>query len=647
MKNHFNFSLFTIDLVMISWLTKVNVVAFLLLSVVNLGQGREPFTADDLWDWHSASDAQISSDGRRIAYVEELKDRQSDAAWSNLWLATADGRLRQRLTEGPWRDDWPRWSPDGERIAYRSNRTGGAGIRVRRLDSGADSAVVAATPDSLAWSPDGRSIAFTAWVPRTTAADWAPPAILPHLASGIAGSEELFIVPAGGGAARQITHDSFVKRGSPVWTPDGRWILNAAERAPDAASPLEGAELYAVQVADGSVRRLTEHPGPDENPVVSPDGAKVAWIRAETRPAGYAIRKLYVMNADGSRVRALTGSLDRNVVAPQWSSDSRTVYFLADDQGSTHVYLARNDGTVRQVTNRVERLRGFSLADNGRAATVRWAATDAGSVVTFAVDLPGGVTTVAAPNDALLAGRDIGPVEELRFESAGKNLQAWLTKPLRMEPGRRYPLLLDVHDDPRAMCGPEFGLRAQILAARGLLVLCVNPRGTPGYGEDFGNLLSTRFPGDDFDDLMRGVETAAARPDVDPQRLMLAGGLLAAWAIGHTDRFRAAVARHPIAEWVSGVALAPDGFRRAAAWMGAMPWDDPDQYVKHSPLFSASSFKTPTLVIAGESDPGAEELYFALQARKVDRALVHIPGDGKPGTAVLELETILAWLARF
>ena len=134
--------------------------------------------------------------------------------------------------------------------------------------------------------------------------------------------------------------------------PDGQWILNSAARAPDPSQPLEGAEIYGIHVTDGEVRRLTEHAGPDEDPLPSPDGARIAWIAADARPPAYAVRKLWVMGVDGNRRKVLTGSLDRDVRHPQWSSDSRTVYFLADDRGATHVYAARNDGTVRQVRPR-------------------------------------------------------------------------------------------------------------------------------------------------------------------------------------------------------------------------------------------------------------------------------------------------------
>jgi dipeptidyl aminopeptidase/acylaminoacyl peptidase len=206
--------------------------------------------------------------------------------------------------------------------------------------------------------------------------------------------------------------------------------------------------------------------------------------------------------------------------------------------------------------------------------------------------------------------------------------------------------LLVIQDAPRRMCGFEFQLRAQMFAARGYLVLCANPRGTPGYGEEFGNLIHSRFPGDDFDDLMRGVDLVLAKGYADPQRLSVFGGVLAAWAIGHTSRFHAAVARRPVADWVLDVATAEDGYRRAAAWMGAMPWDNPEQYMKHSPIFFAQNFKTPTLILAGERDPASDELYFALRARKVDSALVRLGDASPPSRMILEMESVLAWIGR-
>ena len=605
----------------------------------------QPFSLDDWWAVRAASEPRISADGSRVVYVEAWTEREWDAFRSNVWTVSVGGQNRRQATRGPWRDFSPRWSPDGARIAYLSDRGGKTQIRIQRPDTGQEVEIPSTQPPlSVVWSPDGKWLAFTAPVPAAAAPPaWAPSELLPLLRSKAASHLQVFVVPSEGGAARQLTAGNLDHSGEPVWMPDGRSILTSA--APGNA--LEGAEIYAVRVADGARKQLTERPGPDESPVASPDGSKIAWVAREAAPRSYTIRKLYVMNADGSRVKVLAGALDRDVRCPQWSSDSRTVYFLADDHGATYVYAARNDGNVRQVTREQQRLSHFSLADNGRAVAVRSTATSADEVVAFPVDVAGETVRLAAPADDLLAARDIGRAEEVRFSSGGKTIQEWVLKPPGFDAAKKYPLLLDIDDAPRRMCGPEFRLRTQVLAARGYVVLCANPRGTPGYGEEFGNLIHSRYPGDDFDDLMRGVDAIVAKGYVDPKRLTVAGGLLAAWAIGHTDRFAAAVARRPVADFVTHVALAPDGLARAAALMGALPWESPEQYTKRSPLFYAQSFQTPTLVIAREPDPESEELYFALQARKVESELVRMRGQVTPGQALLELEATMAWLGRF
>jgi acylaminoacyl-peptidase len=192
------------------------------------------------------------------------------------------------------------------------------------------------------------------------------------------------------------------------------------------------------------------------------------------------------------------------------------------------------------------------------------------------------------------------------------------------------------------MYGTEFQFRAQIFAARGYVVLCANPRGTPGYGETFGELLHTRFPGDDADDLLHGVDFVVSKGYIDDKRIAVAGGLVAAWLIGHTDRFSAAVTTRPTVDWTADVLLSPDGALRAKNWMGGWPWEDPDQYLKHSPVFFAPNFKTPTLVLAGDRDLESEELFAALRLRNVKTEMARL-GD-KPSERVMALEATLAWL---
>jgi dipeptidyl aminopeptidase/acylaminoacyl peptidase len=577
--------------------------------------GREPFAAKDLRVWRTASDPRIRADGKWAVYVEAAGDGRS-----NLWVASADGRERRQWTDGSWRDRSPRWSPDGERIAWISDRGGNAHVRVRRFDSTAEVEIRSeAAPVALAWSAEGEAIAFTAQVDAAKAPVWAPADALPFLRRA-APVAQVFVVPSAGGTPRQVSRAGTGCASEPSWSLDGKVVVAACDGA-----------LVALDARGGAAKRLTTEPGLYEAPIVSPDGARIAFLRTDRKPQSYVVRKVWVMNADGSRARALSGSLDRDARAPQWSSESRTVYFVADDRGATHVYAARNDGTLRQVTNKAERLAGFSLADNGRAVSVRSTATEGGDVVTFTVDSITQPVTLAAPNERLLAERDLGGVEEMSYASEGRTIQAWLVKPASFDASKKYPLLVDVADDPRRMYGVEFQLRAQMFAARGFVVLCANPRGAPGYGEEFGSLLRTRNPGDDFDDLMRGVDTAVAKGYVDGQRVAIAGGLVAAWAIGHSTRFYRAVARRPIVDWTA----APE---RAAEALGVMAWEDPELYVKRSPIFAAQNFRTPTLILAGEAEAQSEMLYEALRARGVEAAML------RAADPVVELETVAAWL---
>ncbi|HTS65934.1 MAG TPA: prolyl oligopeptidase family serine peptidase [Candidatus Acidoferrales bacterium] len=434
-------------------------------------------------------------------------------------------------------------------------------------------------------------------------------------------------------------HENACRESLPRWSPDSRqlayvsdgqiWIVGVSRPlarlasppltlswSPDSSAltyvlrePGRDPEMYAVPVGSGAPRRIAHHPGPDLSSLPSPDGSRIAWVSRDAKPQSYVIAKLHVANADGSRAKVLAGALDRDVTHIQWSSDSRTIYFLADDRGATHVWSARADGSVRQVTTARERLTGFSLADNGRAVAVH----PDGEIFTFPVDVAGAPSTLASPNADLLAARITSPPEEIRFPSDGRTIQGWIVKPPAFDRARRYPLILDVQDAPRRMCGVEFSLRTQILAARGFVVLCANPRGTPGFGEEFGNLLRARDPGDDFDDLMRAADYLVAKGLADPARIHIIGGLLAAWAIGQTDRFRSAVAVDPVVVYGGGPL--------------------------RSPINYADNFRTPTLVIDTGVGPGASALYSALQARRIDTELLTL--SGAP-----QLESILSWLTR-
>ena len=588
-----------------------NVLA-LLFAAAGACAGRPLAAPADFWLWRTAADPRISPDGSWVIYAEGWNDRAQNASFSNLWMISTDGRQRRPFTQGEVRDSSPRWSADSSRIAWISAHDGKTEILVRRADSRPGTAATAIStaglqPLALAWSPDGQSLAFTAEVPpRSPAPAWAPPSFAGLIEPRPRPTTQIFVVLAGGGAPRQLSASPLDFTGEPAWMPNGQSLVCAGR----------GGEIFSLPLTGGAPRQLTrnsEGAMVNRDPVPSPDGSRIAYTAAAAGRQYYAVRHLRVMNADGGRDRLLAGTLGRDVRHPQWSNDSRTIYCIADDRGVTHVYAARNDGSVRQITSRPERLHGFSLADNGRAATIRSSTTESAAVFTLDTATPAGGWTLIDVNQQLLAERDWGAVEEMPFDSAGRSMQAWLVKPPQFDPARKYPLLLDISDAPQQMQGGAFDLRAQILAAAGFVVLLVNPRGTPGYGEEFGNLLETQIPADPASDLEAAVSRALTNSYIDPARVTVCGGPLALWLVDHKSHFAAAVIR---------------GLSQSA-----MPF-----------VSLSANFKTPALVIAGPHDPAAEMIFLFLQQGRINSTLLHLPTG--PTSNAVEMSATLAWLAR-
>jgi len=357
------------------------------------------------------------------------------------------------------------------------------------------------------------------------------------------------------------------------------------------------------------------------------------------------------------------------VRSPHWSWDGKTIYFLVEDHGNTQLYSADPEsGAVKAVTDGVQQLgtggggEGFTLANNSMIATVRSTPNEPGDVVLLPGYRQAAPARLTQVNESLLSQYQLGPVEEFTYDSFdGKNMQGWIIKPPNFDPSKKYAFILDIHGGPHAMDGVSFKHEFQIQAAHGYVVLYMNPRGSTGYGEEFGNIIHTHYPGDDYKDLMIGVDKMVEKGYIDPKKLCVTGGsgggLLTAWTIGHTDRFAAAVSQYPVTDWITQAGTADGGYTHAALWMKTLPWDDPKQFIEHSPIFYAKNFKTPTMVITGEADrrtpiAESEELYFALKAQKVPAVLVRVPDEshgirGHNSHYIDKIEYILAWMEKY
>jgi dipeptidyl aminopeptidase/acylaminoacyl peptidase len=289
------------------------------------------------------------------------------------------------------------------------------------------------------------------------------------------------------------------------------------------------------------------------------------------------------------------------------------------------------------VTRGVQQFASMDIGPGGRVVAVRSAPKDPPDLVTFTAAQPEPAARLTAVNDSLLSTRKLGDFEEIWFKSFdGQDVQGWIVKPPDFQPGTKYPMILYIHGGPHSMYGVGFNHEFQTHAANGYVVFYSNPRGSTGYGQTFGNIIQHKYPGDDFKDLMAGVDAVIAKGYVDDRKLAVTGGsgggLLTAWVVGHTTRFAAAVSQYPVINWHSFVGTADGGYRMGWRWFEKWPWEDPNDYMQRSPLNYAGNVTTPTMIICGEEDwrtpiEQSEQFFRALKIRKIDTELVRIPDE--------------------
>lgn len=645
----------------------------------------------DVFQLEWVSDPQISADGQKIIYVRNYNDVMADQSFSNLWIVNFDGTNNRPLTSGNHNDFSPRWSPDGKRILYKSNKDGSVQLYARWLDNGAEAKLtnLKKSIGNTVWSPDGKLIAFNSFVEDAPAslttlpsppsgAKWAPsPKYIDDMTYRSDGAgylkegySQLFVLSTDGGTPRQITTGKFHHRGDFAWSADSKSILVSANRHDNAEFDPANSEIYQVTLQDNAIKALTSRQGPDSNPVVSPDGKLIAYIGFDDTYQGYQTTNLYVMNRDGSSPKQVIQSLDRDIDNIQWDADTKGIYFQYDDLGNTWIAFTDLAGKVSNLANNVGGLTldrpyaggTFTVSANGRFAFTL-SKPDHPSDLASGTKGTADIRRITKLNDDLFQQKKLGKVEELWYTSSvdGKKIQGWIIYPPDFDPTKKYPLILEIHGGPFTNYGSRFTAELQLFASKGYVVLYTNPRGSTSYGAEFGNLIHHNYPSQDYDDLMSGVDAVVAKGFIDDKNLFVTGGsgggVLTAWIVGHTNRFKAAVVAKPVINWYSFVLYSDNPGFFYKYWFPGLPWDHVDHYMKRSPITYAKNVKTPTMLLTGEVDyrtPMAEteQYYAALKLNHVETAMVRIQEAShgiadRPSNQINKAGYILGWFEKF
>ncbi len=669
------------------------IAASLLVSPA--ASGADPLTLIDAFALEYASSPQISPNGKQVIYTRNSMDIMTDRVRGRLWTIDTDGKNHRPLLPDSVDASGATWSPGGRRIAYVQSVESGSQLVVRWIRNGETARVaqLSRSPGSITWSPDGRQLAFTMFVPQAArpfvslpkppkGAKWAKPARVidqfHYRADGRGylerGFTHIFVVPSDGGTPRQITSGPYNHSGRLTWTADGKRIIFSATRVRDAARQPRRSDLFAVSTVDGHIERLTTRVGPDHMPTVSPDGKWVAYLGFRDRAKSYHNDELTLLSLEDrqSKPTRLAASLDRAPWTVRWSADSSGLFLQYDDQGVTKVgfvSLDKPDAVAAVATNvggttigRPYASGTFSVSEKGIVAYTQTRPEYPSDVAIARHGKPS--ARITHLNTDLFSHRQLGRTTPIRYKSSfdGKEIHGWVVTPPGFDPATAArnprPVMLEIHGGPFANYGERFSFEIQLYAAAGYIVLYTNPRGSTSYGQPFADLIDHNYPSEgDFQDMMSGLDVLIERGWADPKQQYITGGsgggILTAWVVGKTGRFRAAVAQKPVINWHSFIGVTDAYASISRYWFHHMPWEEPAKYLARSPISLVGKVSTPTMLLTGEDDhrtpiSESEQFYQALKLRGVDTMMVRVPGAShgivaRPSRLMVKVAHVLKW----
>lgn len=638
---------------------------------------KRKITVDDIYRIQNVRDPRVSPDGQWVAYVVSKADQKQDRSDSDVWMARIDGDGRDaiRLTSSDKSESTPRWSPDGRYLAFLSARDGKS--QVWLLDRRGGEAVKLTDEkqgvNTFVWSPDSTRLALvmTDPDPDEAATDKAgddekekpKPIVVRRLFFKRDGEgfltdrrDHIYVFDIASKKTTQITSGPYDDR-SAVWSPDGRSLAFVSNRTEEPDSNVN-TDIFLVPAAGGEPKAVVATPVAEGSPAFSQDGRWLAYI-AEGDPKNiwYDTNNVAItdLGSPGAAPRVLTDGVDRNVGAPRFAPDGRSVLLLLEENGLTHLSRAPvGGGALAQVTSGHD-ISGYDIAGDA-IVVLESRATYPNEISRVTA---GGLARVTRVNDAWLEEVMLAPVTRFRSRSSdGADIDAFLTMPPDQPEGKNLPTLLRIHGGPVSQYTEGFSFEWQLFAANGYAVVSANPRGSSGRGSAFSREIFADWGNKDYLDVMGAVDHVIAMGVADPARLGVGGwsygGILTNYVITKTDRFKGAISGasevnylanfghdHYLIEWEAELGL---------------PWRNTDLWIKLSPYYQVDKVTTPTLVMCGQEDwnvplINSEQLYQALRRLGVPTELVIYPGEGhgisRPSFQKDRYERYLAWYDKY
>lgn len=680
--------------------SRLSVAAAMLLSLtssINAVADNSPassryFEAEDIFALEYATDVQISPDGSKIVYVRASNDIMTDSTRNSLWLLDVRSGIQTPLFADQFNYSQPRWSPDGKQLAFISDSSGSRQLHLHWLAENRTAKLsdLRHSPANLTWSPNGKHLAFTMNMPAAPAAvqqsvkrvkkpngaKWSESATVYDRVRYQADGQgflkpqfrQIFLLPASGGTARQLTQGDFNYGSDLSFTPDSTALVFAANLDAEWEYQPRDANLYQLDLITEQLTALTSMPGEESEPVFSPDGKQLAFLWQSNALVPYSNSKLKVLNLANKRIDDIAADFDRSIASPNWLSNSSFVVQY-DDQGLRKLASLTAKGKLTDLTASLGGVSqpqpylsgSYTVSDNGVIAYTHGTSVRPSDV---AVLQKGKNRVLTALNDDLLGHKKLAQVNEIKYKSSfdGEEIHGWYMTPPDFDPTKKYPLLLEIHGGPHLAYGPHWSAEMQRYAKEGYVVFYDNHRGSSSYGERFAMLLHNKYSSpEDFADHNSGVDAMLKLGFIDENNLFIgggsAGGIASAYAIGLTNRFKAAAVVKPIINWLSKVMTGDSYTYQTFHQFPGVPWEHVEHYWQRSPLSLVGNVTTPTILITGEEDrrtpiSESEQFYQALKLRRIDTALVRIPGSphgisNRPSRMIEKVEYMLAWFEKY